>query len=309
MLPDFLYIGPDKSGSTWLYEVLRTHPDCFVPPIKDIYFFDRYYDYGLGWYEQFFRDAPAGSLAVGELSHDYLFSPEAARRIARDLPGVRLLTFLRDPADRSFSQYLYMIRSGMTRGTFEEACRSFPEIIDNSRYFLHLESYLERFARSRIRILLFDDLVFDARSFAVQVLEFLGLQPRSDIDYVRRVLPASRPRSFLAARLAKAGANVARHLGAPGLVGVVKGSRLAGLIYAPYGVRERPSLDREDRRRLIEIFRPDVERLEELLGRDLDHWLSDGPAGPHARVREVGRTERPETKVESGQGPLTGEGA
>jgi len=277
MLPNFLYIGPDKSGSTWLYEVLRAHPQCFVPSVKDIYFFDRYYENGLAWYERFFRHAPAGSIAVGELSHDYLFSERAAERIARDLPDVRLLTFLRDPVERSFSQYLYMIRSGMTRATFPEACAAFPEIIDNSLYFKHLEAYLSRFDRSRIRILLFDDLVSDAPTFATRVLEYLGLEPRLDIDYAVPVLPASRPRSFRAARLAKTGANVARHLGAPRLVGSVKGSRLARLLYAPYGDGEKPRLGAEDRLRLIEKFRPEVKCLEELLARDLSHWLGEGP--------------------------------
>jgi len=118
--PTFLFIGPDKSGSTWLYEVLRQHAQCFVPPVKDIYFFDRYYERGLDWYFRFFEAAPPGTLAAGELSHDYLFSSAAAERIAQDLPGVKLITSLRDPAERTFSHYLYMIRSGRTRLDFAD---------------------------------------------------------------------------------------------------------------------------------------------------------------------------------------------
>ena len=130
MKPTFLFIGPDKTGSTWLYEVLRQHAACYVPPVKDIYFFDRHYERGLDWYLSFFEPAPAGSLAAGELSHDYLFSPQAADRIARDLPNVRLLTSLRDPAERTFSHYLYMIRSGRTRLDFAAALEQFPELVD-----------------------------------------------------------------------------------------------------------------------------------------------------------------------------------
>ena len=48
--PDFIYIGPDKAGSSWLHEVLLEHPQVFLTPAKGLYFFDRYYDRGLPWY-------------------------------------------------------------------------------------------------------------------------------------------------------------------------------------------------------------------------------------------------------------------
>src|SRR5437868_1940103 len=142
MKPTFLFIGPDKSGSTWLSEILRQHPACFVPPLKDIYFFDRYYDRGLSWYLSQFDGAPASARAVGELSHDYLFSTQAADRIRNDLSGVSLLVCLREPVERTFSHYLYMVRSGRTTESFEDALEHFPELVENSRYATHLRTYL-----------------------------------------------------------------------------------------------------------------------------------------------------------------------
>lgn len=53
--PNFLYIGGYKSGSSWIYEALREHPQVFVPPAKDIQFFDVYYDKGIKWYLSFLR--------------------------------------------------------------------------------------------------------------------------------------------------------------------------------------------------------------------------------------------------------------
>ncbi len=43
-LPNFVYIGPSKAGSTWLHEVLITQPQVFMTRAKDLYFFDRYFD-------------------------------------------------------------------------------------------------------------------------------------------------------------------------------------------------------------------------------------------------------------------------
>lgn len=40
LLPDFLGIGAQRSGSTWLYENLRSHPQIWMSPIKEIHFFD-----------------------------------------------------------------------------------------------------------------------------------------------------------------------------------------------------------------------------------------------------------------------------
>ncbi len=273
VLPNFLYIGPDKSGSTWMYQMLQQHAECYVPLVKDIYFFDRYYDRGLDWYASFFRDAPADVRAIGELSHDYLFSVDAAARIQRDLPRVKLFTSLRDPVERSFSQYLYMVRSGMTRGPFEEAVRRYPAIIDNSLYYKHLVRYMESFGPSRLAVFLFDELVADPRGFGRRMFDYLGLEADVELDFDRRVLPASRPRSARMARLAKEGANWTRRLGVPGLVGAVKSSTVARWLYTPYEADNKPSLSTDMRCRLVEIFRPDLERLETLVELDLGNWM------------------------------------
>ncbi len=40
MFPDFLVIGAQKSGTTWLYLNLKVHPKVWLPPEKEIHFFD-----------------------------------------------------------------------------------------------------------------------------------------------------------------------------------------------------------------------------------------------------------------------------
>ena len=78
-LPNFLYIGPDKAGSSWLHEALLHHPNIFLSEAKDLYFFDRYYDRGLAWYASQFRNAQPIHTVVGEVCPDYLASPVAPR--------------------------------------------------------------------------------------------------------------------------------------------------------------------------------------------------------------------------------------
>src|SRR4028119_313721 len=118
-LPNFLYIGPDKAGSSWLHERLSLHPDIFLSPAKDLYYFDRYFERGPEWYAQFFRHATDEAI-VGEVCQDYLFHPAAPERIASQLVEPRLMVTLRDPVERAFSSYLYARKHGLGAGTFKD---------------------------------------------------------------------------------------------------------------------------------------------------------------------------------------------
>ncbi|HZO97822.1 MAG TPA: sulfotransferase [Gaiellaceae bacterium] len=273
-LPDFLFIGADRSGSTWLFRVLRAHPQCFVPPAKDLYYFDRFYRRGLDWYAAFFREAPASAVA-GELSHDYLYSPEAADRIASVLPDARLLVFLRHPVDRAFSEYLFLVRSGLVRsGELRRTLAENPDPVEHSRYARYLHAYLDRFPRERVGVFLYDELQQDPAAFARRVFEFLGVGFVDGLPYGERALGAARPRSRVIARGVKAAATVTRGAGFPTLVGRVKSSPVARLLYVQYPEAERPRLSPEDRAWLHAQLDPELPRLEEMLGRSLAHWAA-----------------------------------
>ena len=84
-LPNFLHIGPGKTGSTWLHEVLIHHPEFYFSEAKDLYFFSRYYDRGLDWYGTQFRDARPEHKIIGEVI-TRLPDPSGGRRADRDLP-------------------------------------------------------------------------------------------------------------------------------------------------------------------------------------------------------------------------------
>ena len=124
--PDFLYIVPDNAASTWIYEVFRQHPEIFMSPAKELFFFDYYFRKGWPWYLRHFRRARAEKPVIGEVSHDYLFSSEACNTIFASLPAVRLMVCLREPIDRAFSSYLYMLKQGRISGSCNRnGCRAY----------------------------------------------------------------------------------------------------------------------------------------------------------------------------------------
>jgi hypothetical protein len=271
--PTFLFIGADRCGSKTLHQFFRQHRACYVPPIADPYFFDRHYDRGLDWYGSLFAAAPSTARAIGEFSHDYIHSAEAARRIAADLPGVKLLATLRHPVDRAFSSYASAVSAGVLHGSFEQELENTPMLIGNSMYADKLDVYLEHFPREQMKVLLFDDLEADPRAFAAEAFEFLGLEVDDEIDFGQQLSVLSKSRWPLAGAATKLGANVLRKLGWVNLLGRLKSNpQFRALFYKPYAASDRPEVADETRRRLNKVFAPQIDRLEKLLGRDLSAW-------------------------------------
>lgn len=267
---NFLFIGPDKSGSSWLYKLLLAHPDCFVPRIKDIYFFDRYYSKGTDWYLKRFKDVKVKQKAIGELSHDYLFSSDACARIHRFNPDIKLLTSLREPTSRSFSHYLYLKRSGLTKKPLLEALVDYPKIISNSRYHEHLRIYRKTFKKEQIKVLFFEMLREDPRRFAEEVFDFLGLH--KDVELPPKERAAAKARSYLIARTMKIGANTFRAFGIDSMVGLVKESPICKLLYEEYVPDEKPQMTDEEFKFLTSALADVKSETEKILGVKIPNW-------------------------------------
>jgi hypothetical protein len=262
--PNFLYIGPNKAASTWIYEALRCHPEVYVPEAKDLHYFDIYYDKGPDWYFGHFKGATDAHKMVGDISHDYMYSEEACQRIGNDLGRVLMIVSLREPIDRAFSEYLYLIKQGYLRGTFEDAIEQVPSILDHSMYGKHLLRYRNAFGADALLLTDFGRLKTDAGGFYLSLCEGLGIsQVLPESFPAGEVLSAAAPRSFLAARIAKSAAMFMRKQGWATQIKKVKSlGWLQNALYRPYEKGEKPVISLETTERLKDRFRPDVELLD-----------------------------------------------
>jgi len=271
--PNFIHIGPGKTGSTWLHEVLIRHEQIFMTEAKDLYFFDRYYDRGMDWYLGQFSAARAEHKIIGEVCQHYLFSADAPKRIFDCLPQARLMVTLREPAARAFSSYLYQSKHGAVTGTFREALQTRPGILNSSRYASHLKRYLQYFDRSAIYVGLFDDLSKDPQAFIDPLLTWLDVKPmRLDEELVKARLPASSARSTRLARTVRDTADWARRRNAAGFVGRIKRSPLVHkALYKPLGGSSgpKPTMSVEDAQFVRDELESEIAELELLLGMDL----------------------------------------
>jgi hypothetical protein len=172
-LPDFICVGPGRTGTTWLHAALTGHVGLPLR-VKETRFWGRHYDKGLGWYADHFRHCDPAR-PVGE-SCPYFPTTAARERIARHLPDCKILVTLRDPVARSHSQYRLLRKFGLVNGTFEEALKH-QRIAETNRYAFHLAGWMELFGPENVKVMLFDDLKKDPQKFLDQVCEFIGIAP------------------------------------------------------------------------------------------------------------------------------------
>ena len=245
-----------------------------MTPVKGLYFFDHHFEKGWQWYLEHFAEASTEKI-VGEISHSYLYSSVACEQIAEMDPNIQLMVCLREPMDRAFSMYLDGIRNEKWTGSFEQRCGDTSEIFEEGCYAKFLQPYLDRFPRDQIHITLFDDLKHDPESYAAGVCDALGISHLPLGARMRtKVMPACLPRNKQLAAFSKQMSQTCRRLGWKKLRGRVKRSRLVrSLIYREVADDDRATVSPEARAELKQLFTPEVQRLEELLGMNLcDRW-------------------------------------
>ena len=147
--PDFLGLGAQKAGTSWIYSCLYDHPQVCIP-VKDLHFFsrERNWSRGFTWYEeQFARCGP--DTVAGEFSTSYLADPDTAERIHARYPAVKLLACLRNPADRAFSNFLNDLQAGRCHPKRASRTRwhRTRSTSQQGAYASQLQRYLARFPR------------------------------------------------------------------------------------------------------------------------------------------------------------------
>ena len=177
-LPNFLYIGPDKAGSSWLHEMLIRHPDVYLTPAKDLYFFDRYYDRGPGVVRRAVPGRDRARPSSARSARTTCSTRRARERIA-DVLGDRPRLMVSPARPGGARLVLVPLRAQArhrARRTSAPRCAREPALLEHGRY----ASGLERFAaalppRPACTSRVFDDLAADPQAFLDATTDFLGV--------------------------------------------------------------------------------------------------------------------------------------
>lgn len=299
MLPDFVVIGAQKSGSTFLARRLAEHPDVYIPRAEVRFFEDP--EYGEGNPDRLaalFRNAGQVK-ARGIKRPGYLARPEVAPRIRALLPQARLIAVLRDPVQRAVSGYFHLMRTGflpirpletgltaILDGAPGEHPRS-SEVLDFGFYHRHLSHYLELFDASQLLVILLDDLRAEPERTMHQVYRFIGVDDHDPSGRAGGVEVTRNTGVYSPWRLRMlALANPLRYeydaggtrrrprraIRTPARLAARAIETLDRRLLAPLLERGAPRPDPRLRQRLFELYAQDIDRLESMLGRSLDAW-------------------------------------
>jgi Sulfotransferase family len=216
-VPDFFVVGHPKSGTTALYEMLRRHPQIYMPELKEPRFFagdlrarfqprasargrPPVFPETFDEYLSLF-DAALPGQRVGEASPSYLMSSIAAQEIARAQPAARIVAILREPASFLRSLQLELVqnhieserdfRKAMAKealGALGEGPNAAPAIrrySDRVRYVEQLRRYHAAFPSEQVLVLIYDDFREDNEGTLRRVLRFLNVDDTVALETVR----------------------------------------------------------------------------------------------------------------------------
>ncbi|HTY95426.1 MAG TPA: sulfotransferase [Solirubrobacteraceae bacterium] len=211
-LPGFFIVGHSKSGTTALYEMLKRHPQLFLPDFKEPSYFAADLrprvkqpvpePETLAEYLPLFAPALPSQIA-GEASSLYLYSREAAAAIARAVPDARIIAILREPASFLHSLHLQLVQNrledhkdlaqALALESERRAGRAIPASCyrpqalfysERVRYLEQLRRYHAVFPREQVLVLIYDDFRTDNAGTVRTVLRFLGVDPDAELPAV-----------------------------------------------------------------------------------------------------------------------------
>lgn len=273
-LPNFLGIGAARSGTSWLDQILRSHPDIYLPERrKEVDFFNKYYNRGIEWYQDFFvpTNRETRYQAIGEISPDYLYGKNVPERIHKHLPDCQFIVILRNPADRAYSQYGFVIKELNEQRTFPNFFEQEPEVFHRGLYYQQLQRYLKYFSREKFIILIYEDTMSNPEKALNKLADFLSVDTaKFNRTLIEQRVNASRLVRFPRIRLlARRFRNFLRQNDLDWLWNVAKASTIERIFEKP-GTISRIAPDvRAD---LISKYESDIAALEELVDLDLSIW-------------------------------------
>ena len=287
--PNFICIGAAKAGTTTLYDVLREHPQIYLPPVKETHFFDdtKYWEKGAKWYFDEYFSNVQNEIAVGEMTPSYVFFEEVPSRIAETLgTNIKLILMLRNPVTRAISHYKMHISRGNETLPLSQAFEAEPERLKSDDYQIRARhSYWSRgyyseqiqrwwdiFSKENIHIVLFEDYLKDKNAIYEGIQDFLGVE-HANLEVERKSNFGGVPRSKLINHILYRSKFVQKLSKA--IVPSETARKTVKKWLAAKNLKEgkmQMTLDLSEKEIYEKYYVEEVAKLEQLLGRDLSLW-------------------------------------
>lgn len=246
-LPTFLGVGAARSGTTSMYQMLDDHPEVFMAKPKELHYFT-FHNPALfaqnTWtarqYETLFAEGRSSAIR-GEISPSYLWVPGTAQRIHQALGPIKIVILLRNPVERTISDFCYGQNQGHNQVPFRDFLETAKPLLTEQQlilapfhptaivwkgfYHQQVRNYLDAFGKGNVFIYLFEDMIGDVAGFQSKLSAFLEIADEASLQ-LKRINES----------------------------------------------RKDIAIDDSDREILRNVFREDILRLESLIDRDLGAW-------------------------------------
>jgi hypothetical protein len=297
--PNFFIVGAAKAGTSSLWGYLNEHPEIFMSQKKEPGFFCDQWpgSKDIKRYFTLFKAASESHLRVGEASTCYLSCPGTAANLAHyceehGIGNPKIVVVLRNPADRAYSLYNWQVQEGYEyASTFEKAVgleesrmkMSFPNhsltggykcnylYYHSGLYHDQLMEYFEAFGRENVHIEIFEEFVKHTEARLIRLYRFLELKNRNFLPQITVYNPSyDVVAPWLQFGLRKINQAVIERRPLRKLIK----SKAQRDVLLNLGLKNQkpPRIDPEIRANLLARYRPEIDRLEVLLGRDLSCW-------------------------------------
>lgn len=198
---DFLGIGAQKAGTTWLYEKLRLHPEIDFPAGKEVHFWDQHHSRGIEWYQSLFRTSDSRSRKTGEITPAYTILPEERIRECQEhFPDLKLIYLIRNPIERAWSS----AKMALKRAEMEIHEASDQWFLDHFRsqgsmlrgnYESCLRNWYEVYPDDQLLVAMFDELQQDPASLLRRCFHHIGVSEDNypwPTDLTAKVFPTAQ---------------------------------------------------------------------------------------------------------------------
>lgn len=295
--PDFFIVGAPKCGTTALYEYLKSHPEIFMPKVKEIHFFGsdlKFTNRNIDrkGYLSLFSSAQ-NEKRIGEASVWYLYSKKAAEEIRNFSTNSKIIIMLRNPIDMLYSNYYQFLYNenedikSFTGALSAEYERKLGRLIPKRAHFVQglfyletvrfteqIERYIDKFGREFIHIIIYDDFKKNIIKAFRETLAFLEVDLNFQPDF-QVINPNKKNRSKIFRRILLNRPLFFRVIGKILIPKAYSEIVIKKLLQLNTVYVQRPPLNPKLKKQLQKQLEPEIRKLSILLDKNLNHWCEN----------------------------------
>lgn len=278
-LPDFIGIGVQKGGTSWLHRQLLEHPEVYVPETrKEVHFFDWYYDRGLNWYKKWFPGEKGNYKTIGEFTPRYIYDEHCLERIKKDLPDAKFILILRHPVKRAYSHYQMTFQSGegFKYRDFDHFMEKHEHAFNRGLYAQQIKRWFGTFNKEQF-LIMFSEELSDTGQNLEQTFEkvsaFLNIDPElfdKNLAIKRVGKARALPRFPWLFKIAQNARQKLKDWDMDHIAYVLKKVSITRQLFN--SKKEIPPLTDEQNAKWLKAYQDDIKELEKLLGRSFSNW-------------------------------------